>query len=143
MTHGAAEPTGVPSLALSDVPTWRQVLVLGWPALVQQLLLFTVMLYDSWLAGRYPPEQGEQVAAQSAQTTARYLSWFLGSYAVLVTVGSTALVARFIGAGDRSSAIHVTNQSLLLASFLGTAGSIFGLVYVEKLMAALQLQGDA
>src|SRR5271155_1283497 len=120
----AANQTDLPALALSDAPTWRQVLILGWPALVQQLLIFVVMLYDAWLAGRYPPAEGEQVATQSAQTTALYLSWFLSSYAILVSVGSTALVARFVGGGDRASAIHVTNQALILAVFLGACGSI-------------------
>src|SRR5437588_12886808 len=115
MTQADAVPAGPPSFLLSDAPIWRQVLYLGWPGLVQQLLIFTVMLYDAWLAGRYPPEHGDQVAAQSAQTTALYLSWFLGSYSVLISVGSIALVARFIGSGDRASAIHVTNQAVVLA----------------------------
>ena len=52
-------------------------------------------------AGRFQtaiPEQ--QPAYQAAQTTANYLTWFISSYVVLVSVGSTALVARFTGAGD-------------------------------------------
>src|SRR5262245_53287412 len=137
MTQGDADPACPPSLFLSDAPVWRQVLYLGWPGLVQQLLIFAVMIYDAWLAGRYPPEHGDQVEAQSAQTTALYLSWFLGSYSVLISVGSIALVARFIGAGDRASAIHVTHQSVVLALVLGTIGSAVGLVFVEELMTLL------
>ncbi len=142
MPTEATSPS-LPVLALNTQPTWRQVLILGWPALVQQLLIFIVMLYDAWLAGRYPPEHGEHVAAQSAQTTATYLSWFISSYAVLVSVGSTALVARFIGAGDRASAVRVTNQSLLLSAFLGLLGCLTGLLGVHPLLAALHLEGDA
>src|SRR5947208_952617 len=67
----------------------------------------------SWEAGRQ--DGARHAAYQSAQTTANYLAWFINSYTVLVSVGSTALVARFVGAGDRAAAIRVTNQSILLA----------------------------
>jgi len=35
----------------------------------------------------------------------------INSYTVLVTVGSTALVARFVGAGRSGDAVHVANQT--------------------------------
>src|SRR5262249_32283673 len=93
-------------------PTWKLVLALAWPVLIQQLLNFSVILSDSFLAGRFKPLHPEQhVASQSAQTTAHYLAWVVTSYTVLVAAGSTALVARFIGAGDQAKALHVTNQS--------------------------------
>ncbi len=139
-TDTAALPPPIPARTL---PVWRQVLLLGWPGLVQQLLVLIVMLYDAWLGGRSAPASGDHVAAQSAQTTAMYLGWLISSYALLVSVGSTALVARFVGAGDHASAVHVTNQSLLLAGIIGLAGSVAGLVWVEELVALLQLEGDA
>ncbi len=83
------------------------------------------------------------VAYQSAQTTANYLAWFLSSYTVLVSVGSTALVARFTGAGDRNAAIHVTNQSIILAVVLGLIGSGLGLLLLTPAMGWLQLHGVA
>src|SRR5262245_24137710 len=46
-----------------------------------------------WEAARHAAAR--QVAYQAAQTTANYLAWFITSYIVLVSVGSTALVARF------------------------------------------------
>ncbi len=84
-----------------------------------------------------------QVSYQAAQTTANYLAWFISSYIVLVSVGSTALVARFTGAGDRTAAVHVTNQSILLAVGLGLAGGAAGLLGLRGLVAVLQLHGDA
>jgi putative MATE family efflux protein len=83
------------------------------------------------------------IAYQAAQTTANYLSWFITSYTILVSVGSTALVARFTGAGDRRLAIHVTNQSLLLAVLLGILGSVASLLGLEGLITLLGLRGDA
>jgi putative MATE family efflux protein len=167
-------------------PAWRLVLVLAWPVLLQQLLIFSVLLSDRFLAGHFQPlapeEQAEaaghrllalgvlgsgpaqgigaalaaeapwelarriaakHVAYQAAQTTALYMSWFINSYIILVSVGSTALVARFVGAGDRALAIHITNQSLLLAVILGVLGTVAGLAGVSPLMNLLQLRGDA
>jgi putative MATE family efflux protein len=94
-----------------------------------------------WELGRQETER--QVSYQAAQTTAGYLAWFISSYTVLVSVGSTALVARFTGAGNRAAAVHATNQAILLAAGLGLAGTAAGLAGLEALIAALQLRGPA
>ncbi len=122
-------------------PTWYLVLMLAWPALMQQLLVLFVSRSDRWLAGHAHAADADQIALQAAQTTANYLAWFISSYTVLVSVGSTALVAHGIGAGDRRSAIHVTNQSLLLGVLFGLAGSILGLLGLPPLVRLLQLEG--
>jgi len=122
--------------------TGSLVLVLAVPALLQQMLVLAVSLSDRWLAGHaHAPDPDEQIALQAAQTTANYLAWFISSYTVLVSVGSTALVAHAIGAGDRRSAIHATNQSLLLAVVLGLGGSIVALLGLPPLVELLQLHG--
>lgn len=88
--------------------------------------------------------EARQAAYQAAQTTAHYLAWFISCYTVLVTVGSTALVARFIGAGQPEMATLVTHQSILLALFLGGAASLLGLCGgLEWLVHLMQLRGDA
>jgi putative MATE family efflux protein len=94
-----------------------------------------------WEAGRHV--MARQAAYLAAQTTANYLAWFISSYIVLVSIGSTALVARFTGARDRASAIHATNQSILLGAGLGVLGSVLGLTLMPELITALQLQGNA
>jgi putative MATE family efflux protein len=125
-------------------PIWRLVLTLAWPALLQQALVLIVNLWDSYLAGRLQGVTAEeQITSQAAQTTAFYLAWFVSSYTVLVTVGSTTLVAYFIGAGDHRSAIHATNQSLLLAVVAGLAGSFLAVLGLPALIAALNLHGEA
>jgi putative MATE family efflux protein len=126
------------------VPTWRIVLGLAWPVLLQQLLAFIVIQSDSFLAGRFPPpDPSQHVASQAAQTTALYLAWLVTSYTMLISVGSTALVARFIGAGDQAAAVHATNQSIILAVFLGMLGSVIGLAGLPQLIRIMQLQGEA
>jgi putative MATE family efflux protein len=159
----ASPPGGQPPLAVSRAPgapppaahapgsppelrrpVWRLVLLLAWPVLIQQCLVLAVSLSDRLLAGRFQ-ETGpaEQAASLAAQTTASYLAWLLTSCTVLVSVGSTALVARFVGAGDRRGARRVANQSFLLAVALGAAGTAVGLVLLRPVLGLMQLHGLA
>jgi putative MATE family efflux protein len=114
------------------------VLSLAWPVLLQQWLVAAVSFSDRLLGGL-----ARQPAAQAAQTTALYLAWFLICYTYLVSVGSATLTAHLVGAGDRRTARLVLHQSLLLAVFLGLAGSACGLLGLGPLLALLQLHGDA
>lgn len=125
-------------------PLWRQVLALALPALAQQYLHLVVQLSDQFLAVRFPlPDGQNREHYLSAFTTAGYLYWFVSSYTVVVSVGSTALVARFVGANDWALARHATGQSVLLAIVLGLVGAAAGLLWLPELIEALQLKGDA
>jgi putative MATE family efflux protein len=85
-----------------------------------------------------------QISFQAAQTTAQYVAWFISCYTILVTVGSTALVARFTGAGERALAIRVTHQSLLLAVFFGLSATLVAWAGGLRLLVdVLQLTGLA
>ncbi len=140
-TPAAPRPAGQVDLRR---PAWQLVLSLAWPALLQQLLVLTLTLSDRLLAGRFQHlEAEEQVATQAAQTTAGYITWFISSYTVLISVGSTALVAHLVGAGDRKRAVHATNQSLLLAVVLGLLATAVGLAGLPYLVGLLQLHGPA
>ena len=146
------EPETAPAVTLDvppvlgaelPLPGWRLVVLLALPALAQQALHFLVNLSDRYLAGHLPADAGH-AAVQAAQTTAHYLAWFITCYNVLVTVGSTALVARFTGAGDRRLAVATTHQSLLLAVVLGLVATAWGLGGgVRWMVGVLQLQGEA
>jgi putative MATE family efflux protein len=123
---------------------WRQVLALALPALVQQYLYLLVRLSDQYLADHFElPDPSQRQIYLSALTTAGYLYWFVSSYTILVSVGATALVARFVGAGDWFLARRVTGQALLLAVAFGVMGSIAGLLGLPLLIESLQLTGDA
>ncbi len=125
-------------------PLWRQVLALALPALAQQYLHLVVQLSDQFLAGRFElPNPAARVGYLSALNTAGYLYWFVSSYTVLVSVGSTALVARFVGAKDWPMAKHATGQAVLLAVVIGVVGSIAAVVGLPGLIDALNLKGDA
>src|SRR5262249_846546 len=104
-------------------------------------LIHVLAAEAAWGAARQIESQ--HVAYQSAQTMAIYVGWAITSFTVLVSVGSTALVARFIGAGDQQGAIKVTNQSILLAMILGLVGTAAGVAGLDWFVALMHLQGHA
>jgi putative MATE family efflux protein len=116
----------------------RQVLWLAGPVLVEQALLYLVGLSDTLLTGRYLSE--EHLAAV---TVATYLLWFLGSVMTIISVGATALVARFSGAGQPSSANRTCQQAVGLSLILGTAALILGQLVAPNLIRTLNLEGES
>jgi putative MATE family efflux protein len=125
-------------LVAVDQPVIWQLLELVWPVLLQQWLVVAVNFSDRLLGG-----WTGHTTAQAAQTTAAYLAWFLTCYNVLVSIGSTTLVAHLVGAGDRRTANHVLHQSLLLAGAFGLAGTVAGLLVLEPVLRLLQLHDES
>lgn len=124
-----------------SLPAWRLVFSLAWPVLFQQGLTLCVSLSDRILAGWFLTIDPEgMVATQAAMTTASYIDWLISCYTTVVSVGSTALVARFVGGNDWRSANSVTNQSLVLALVAGTMGSLAALANLPFLIDGLGLR---
>ncbi len=139
------DPASSPTATATQSPALAlRVLSLTWPVLVQQWLILAVDLSDFFLAGYFrPSDVTKHVDYQSAQTTAGYLAWLITCFTVFVSVGSTALVARFVGARDGRGAVHATNQSITLAVAFGLIGSLAGLLSVGEVVELLGLKGDA
>jgi putative MATE family efflux protein len=133
----AAETAPATPPALASASKWKRVLGLALPALAQQLLLLTIQLYDQYLAGHFTD------AHTAALNTANYLYWAVSSYTVLVSVGATALVARFVGGGDYKLANRAAGQALVLAVACGVAAGVAGMLGVEPLVRLLGLHDDA
>src|SRR4051812_36209663 len=133
-----------PDLVHDRRPPWRTVVRLAWPVLIQQFLIQSVALYDTFLAGNnIPSDSSKHEAYQAAQGTANYIAWFLSSCTSLVAVGGTALVARFVGAGDRATAVRAPNQTILLAVLFGLLATPVVLAVLPGGVGALGLTGDA
>jgi putative MATE family efflux protein len=122
---------------LADSPIWKRVLTLALPTFVQQGLVFFIQQYDQYLASRFSPQH------QAALTTANYLYWFVSSYSIVVSVGATALVGRFIGANDRPLANRAAAQAMLLAVGFGLLGTVAAMVGLPALMDLIRLQAGS
>src|SRR5262245_39702383 len=98
------------STSFIDSPgTFRPMLWLTLPVLLEQVLHILVGFTDLWLTGNFLP--GEAYVA--AMTLMIYALWLVGNVFGFVALGSTALIARFVGARDQEMANRVMNQSII------------------------------
>ena len=105
---------------------WR----LAWPSVTTMLLQTVNSLLDIFFVGHL--SNGKQALA--ATGSAGGVIFLLISLAMGVSVGTTALVARFTGAGQNEDAIKATAQSLTLSLILGLS---FGIpMYLARYMLA-------
>jgi len=116
---------GLPSAVTGDIR--RKVFVFAMPVLLEQLLAFMVGFYDTYLSGHL--EAGISTDATSAIGLAAYVGWLASMLFALVGAGTTALVARYRGAGDLRRANQITNQSISLASAAGLV--IFAVIFAS------------
>jgi putative MATE family efflux protein len=105
-SHRKTTPNPEPSVR-------RQVLTLAWPAVLEQLLNMSVGLADTYIVGHLG---AAPLAAVGLSVQTLNLFWSLFS---AIGVGSTALVARRIGAKESAAAGDVARQSVLLALAIG------------------------
>jgi putative MATE family efflux protein len=90
---------------------WR----LAWPSVTTMLLQTVNSLLDVFFVGHLPNGS----AALAATGAGGGVIFLLISLAMGVTVGTTALVARFTGAREPHNAIQATAQSITLSVLLG------------------------
>lgn len=105
-------------------PPLVALLVLVWPVLLEQLLFMLVGFCDTWLTGRFL--QPQHLAAIMLMN---YALWLLLDIGLFISIGATAVIARFTGAGDPDQARAATDQAFFLAVLFGVvvaAASYFG-----------------
>ena len=91
----------------------RQVLGLALPAIGEQVLMMTVGLVDTYLVGHLG------ASALAAVGLANQVLLLAMTLATALATGTTALVARQVGAGDWAGARTSTQQSILLGALVG------------------------
>lgn len=123
-----SDPSSEP---LSDSSLNRRLFWLAVPALGEQLLVFCVGLFDTWLAGRI------DTSASTAVGLAAYVDWLATLMFNAVGIGTTALVSRHWGARQREQANLAFNQAVPLALIVGAFSGL--LIYsLAPVFAQLQ-----
>ncbi len=121
----------------------RRVLSLAWPSVMEQSLLTLVGLVDVYIVGHLG---ADAIAAVGLGTT--ILNW-VSSLLVAIGVGTTAVVAREVGAKHREEANIVAGQGILLAGLIGAAASFVAYTFAPQILgifggeASVQSQGVA
>jgi putative MATE family efflux protein len=114
--------------------TTRRIWQLAWPAIVTNLLQSTVGLVGVGIVGR-------RLGADAVAATGIGNRVFFFQQVVLmaVTAGTTALVARAWGAGDREEAARVTRTSLWLSLALAAALALPAILFADALAGIFRL----
>lgn len=129
---GAA--TGCTGEVLERREIRRRVINLAGPALVELMLATLMQMADMIMVGRVGPE------ALTAVGLTNQLVFFSLAGFMALNVGTTALVARFIGASEPQSANDTARQGLIINLAFGLLVSLAGYYLAEDL---LRLMGAA
>lgn len=116
----------------------RLILTMTFPAFLEQGLLLSVSLSDYLLTGQYFSK--EHIAAMCS---AGYITWAVQSVFSFVSVGATAMVARYIGAGLPPKASKCANQAFLVGSGIVLLILVAWFAFSDQIIDGLQLQGHA
>ncbi|MBO1266275.1 MATE family efflux transporter [Proteiniclasticum sp. SCR006] len=105
---------------LSNKNLYKTALYLAWPVIIQSLLQVSVGTIDMKMVGTLG------VDAISAVGTSRNIIMVFMVLVIAISTGTTAMVARFVGRGDREGASIAAGQafmlSLLLSAFIVPLG---------------------
>jgi len=117
------------TLLRTDPALARRVLTLAWPAVIEQTLAMMISLVDFYIVGHLGAAalDGVGLGGQMLNLTAS----FLGA----VGVGSTALVARHIGAKEPEDATRTARQSILVAMVIGVLMAMVGVTCARPIIA--------
>jgi putative MATE family efflux protein len=111
-------------IALADRELLWQLLRLAAPIAAEHSLHIIVGVNDTALANYLPKHAPE---AASAVGNVGYIFWFVGLFCGAIGTGSTAVIAREIGARHRRRANSACGQSMLFAAIIGIV--LAGLLY--------------
>ncbi len=110
MTQEVAErPLPSAPEAIDESHLLRSVVRLAWPVVVQQISFSMVLLVDTALVGHL----GEDALA--GVRLGGQLFWFSQTGMIAVAVGSTAIIAREVGAGDPRNASRTLHNAIIMA----------------------------
>jgi putative MATE family efflux protein len=114
---------------------------LALPALAEESLVLLVTWTDWFLASRYFVEDGD--ATKAAMGLMAYLMWLIPSFFTVVAIGATALIARWVGAGDFGRANRTANQAYLAAGVFALGLTLVVSFCDKAFIDLMQLKGDA
>lgn len=126
---------------LQSRPIRGTVFLLALPVLGEQILNFLVGFFDVWLSGHLPEDV--RTDATAAIGVSAYSSWLATLIFSLVGTGTTALISRAWGAGDRADANRIANRSVALSLVMGFIYLVFALATASYLATGMGLTGRA
>ncbi len=128
-----AEPLCPEPAAIRKTPS---ILALAWPAILGNLAYSTVGLVDIKIVGSLG------ASAVAAVTTGNRIFFVLQAFMMALTAGTTALVARAWGAGDRAEAERVTKASVIISAALSLVLTIPAMLFADEMAGVFKLDAE-
>jgi putative MATE family efflux protein len=130
----SSRATSPDSLRTIHLEVWR----IAWPSVVTFFLMTANSILDRAFVGRL-----NSVDALAAVGVGGQILFVLVSLAMAITVGTTALVARFTGAEEEENSVQVTGQSLGLSLITGVICTLVIYLTLEPILHLLKIADSA
>ncbi len=109
-------------------PIAKAVVRLALPVVLGMFMEFALSITDYFWVGKLGP------TAQDAVTSSMVIIWTIFATMSIISVGVTALVARYVGARDFTTVSYYIKQGLAMAVGMGLLFSVIGYVYSPSLL---------
>jgi len=114
----------------------RNLLSLSWPIIISGNLLIMGPIIDMIWVGRLGAASIAGVGV-SGMAVALVTAGRMG-----INTGMTAMVARFIGAGDAEGANHVASQAFVISAVYAIVIATIGILFAEPILTLMGLDAD-
>ncbi|MBW2977720.1 MATE family efflux transporter [Candidatus Woesearchaeota archaeon] len=114
----------------------RNILTLSWPTMIAMLLHVGFNIVDTIFVGRIGPEA---IAAVSVVFPIVFLMFALGGG---LGIGTTSLIARYIGAKKIKEADNAAEHSFIIALVISIIFAVLGLLFADKLYVLMGAAPD-
>ncbi|ASJ02805.1 MATE family efflux transporter [Thermococcus profundus] len=119
-----------------DADLRKRLWSLAWPAIMGNISQTLLNLVDMLMVGHV------SALAVASVGLGGQVSWFMMPIMMAVSIGTLALVARFVGAKDFDSAERVLEQSLYLSLLLGIPVLLFGWFFGDDVLRIMGAKGE-
>lgn len=125
-----------PSHVVSGKSHLGILMMLAWPAILEQLLLTLVRYVDTAMVGSLGANATAAVAINASPT------WLISSILSAIGVGYSVQVAHSIGAKDKQATARIVRQALLAVLFMGISIMLICLLIAPHLPKWMGAQPD-
>ena len=111
---------------------------LAWPLMISQILQTLLQIVDMWFISRIEINTVSIIAAVGYGTS---ILGVIIVFSQLIATGSLSLIARKTGEKDDREVLNITEQSLLLAFFVGMLISLICYYFSEEILYIFGVEG--
>lgn len=115
---------------------FRQILILAFPIIIENLLQALLGTVDTWFAGKL-----DDTAIAAIGATTLVVNMFLAFYTA-ISVGASAVIARYVGEKNTDKANLAAGQAVLLAVILGVLLGTISLIFRNPILALTGAEGN-